>query len=218
MNGPARGSFLRAGLAVLCTLAAVVTSGAGAAAADPTGHASRTTATSQTAKTTAAAPYDAGASKLNIDMEAQEQDQWCWAASGNTIATFLGHGTSQNSFCDLAYGQSTDYQCPNQPGQLSWVQTALSSLGVSPGQETGALPFDTIVSEVNAGRPIETGISWVAGGGHAQVIYGYDQSSQSIYWGDPWPSSNRYNLGSYSYYAGDNGQFNWNDSLYQIGA
>ncbi|MFD7581859.1 papain-like cysteine protease family protein [Kitasatospora sp. NPDC059817] len=205
MSGPIRGSSLRAALAALCMLAAVVTTGAGTAAASPQAAAG----SSQT--------FAAG-SRLNISMQAQEQDQWCWAASGNTIATFLGHGTDQNSFCDLAYGQDTSYQCPNQPGQLSWVQNALSALGVSPGQETGALSFNTIVSEINAGRPIETGISWLAGGGHAQVIYGYDQSNKSIYWGDPWPSSNRYNLASYSYYAGYNGQFNWNDSLYRIGA
>src|SRR5262245_21838616 len=64
------------------------------------------------------------ARSLGINMQVQQYDEWCWVASGNTIATYLGHGTDQNSFCDLALGQSTSYQCPNQPGYLSWDQNA----------------------------------------------------------------------------------------------
>ncbi|TDQ01420.1 papain-like cysteine protease family protein [Labedaea rhizosphaerae] len=157
------------------------------------------------------------ARNLGISMQVQQYDQWCWVASGNTIATYLGHGTSQNTFCDLARGYPTSYQCPNQPGYLSWDQRAFSALGVSPGYESGAVSWSTIVSNIDAGHPMETGISWTSGGGHAEVIYGYDSGSQSIYFGDPWPSDNRYNLMSYNAYR-SNGQFYWDDTLYNIGA
>lgn len=156
-------------------------------------------------------------SQLSIDMQTQEQDEWCWVASGDTIASYLGHGTDQNSFCDLAHGYDTGTQCPNEPGYLSYDQQAFQSLGVSPGTESGALSFNTIVSEINGNRPILTGISWTSGGGHAEVIYGYDQGSQTISFGDPWPSDNRYNQMQYSEYV-SNGQFTWDDALYQIGA
>jgi hypothetical protein len=203
MNLPIRGSSRRLRLAAAsAVMIALSLASAGTAAATPS----------------AANPKAPNASQqLNISMQEQQNDEWCWAASGNTIADFHGHGTDQNSFCDLATGRSTQVQCPNNPGQLSWDQRAFRALGVSPGTESGAISFTTVVSEINAGRPMETGISWTAGGGHAEVIYGYDQSSQSIYFGDPWPDDNRLNMSTYSYYVRNN-QFTWNDTLYRIGA
>jgi hypothetical protein len=202
MNLPIRGSSRRLRLAAAsAVMIALSLASAGTAAAAPA----------------AANPKAANNSQLNISMQEQQNDEWCWAASGNTIADFHGHGTDQNSFCDLATGRSTQVQCPNNPGELSWDQKAFRALGVTPGTESGAISFNTIVSEINAGRPMETGISWTQGGGHAEVIYGYDQGSQSIYYGDPWPDDNRLNMSSYSYYV-RNGSFTWNDTLYRIGA
>lgn len=158
------------------------------------------------------------ARNLGISMQVQQQDQWCWVASGNTIATYLGHGTDQNTFCDLARGYPTSYQCPNQPGYLSWDQNAFSQLGLSPGYDAGgAISWSTVTSNIDANHPMETGIGWTSGGGHAEVIYGYDAASQSMYFGDPWPSDTRYNLMSYNAYR-SNGQFYWMDTLYNVGA
>jgi hypothetical protein len=177
----------------------------------------------------AAAPADAApaqnaanssvaARNLGINMQVQQYDQWCWVASGNTIATYLGHGTDQNSFCDLALGQSTSYQCTNQPGYLSWDQNAFAALGLSPGNESGgSIPWNTVVANIDSNHPMETGIGWTSGGGHAEVIYGYDAGSQSLYFGDPWPSDTRYNLMSYNAYT-SNSQFYWMDTVYNVGA
>jgi len=49
------------------------------------------------------------------------------------------------------------------------------------------------------------------------VISGYRASDRTIEWYDPWPSSQRLNVGSYSYYL-DNWNFSWTHSLYGIGA
>lgn len=202
-RGPVRHAWLGAVSAlVLAPALAVATAGAASAA---TGTASTAT------------PDAYGSAQLPINMQVQQQNEWCWVASGDTIASYLGHGTDQNSFCDLAHGYPTSYSCPNQAGYLSYDQRAFSALGISPGTETGAVPFSTIVSNIDAGHPIQTGISWTAGGGHSEVIYGYDSSGQQIFWGDPWPSDQRLNEGSYSYYR-SNYSFVWNDSLSQIGA
>ena len=158
------------------------------------------------------------ATTLSISQLVQEQNQWCWAASGLTIARFLGYGTSvsQNTFCDYGRGYPANYQCPNQAGELTYVQRAYQALGLRPGSVTSALSFTSVQGEITGRRPIETGIYWTAGGGHAQVIYGYD-SSGLVYYGDPWPSSNRYSAMAYSSYV-RNGQFEWAQSLYRIGA
>ncbi|TMR03846.1 hypothetical protein ETD83_09605 [Actinomadura soli] len=158
----------------------------------------------------------ASAGELQITQLVQEQNQWCWAASGLTIAKFHGKGNvSQNEFCNLARNRQSGTQCPNQPGYLQWDQTAFQKLGLSPGQVTGPMSYQAVVTEIDAKRPIETGIYWTAGGGHAQVIYGYN--GQTLSYGDPWPSSPRYGQMSHSSYQ-SNGQFRWGEALSKVGA
>lgn len=170
------------------------------------------------AATFAASAGVASATELPIQQEVQEQNQWCWAASGLTIAKFLGKGNvSQNEFCNLARNLPRGSRCPNQPGYLEWDQTAFRKLGISPGQVTGPLSFQSVVTEIDGRRPIETGIYWTSGGGHAQVIYGYDSGTQTISYGDPWPSSPRYGEMRHSSYV-SNGQFRWGQALSRIGA
>ncbi|WP_158887864.1 papain-like cysteine protease family protein [Amycolatopsis anabasis] len=159
------------------------------------------------------------AKKLSISQQVQVQNQWCWAASGLTIAHYLGKGTNlnQNAFCNLSRGYPQNGQCPNQAGYLSWVQRGYQAIGLSPGTVGGALSFSAVQAEIDGNRPIETGIYWTAGGGHAQVIHGYDATTNMVYYGDPWPSSARYSSMTHSSYR-SNGQFRWAEALYRIGA
>ncbi|MBO2458822.1 papain-like cysteine protease family protein [Actinomadura violacea] len=159
----------------------------------------------------------AAAGELPITQQVQQQDQWCWAASGLTIAKYFGVGNvSQNDFCNLARGYPQGGYCPNQAGQLEWDQRAFQSLGLNPGYVSGPLSFQGVEGEIDGQRPVQTGIYWSAGGGHSQVIYGYDPSSQTISYGDPWPSSPRYSEMDYSSYV-SNYQFQWGQALSGIG-
>ncbi|BFV57553.1 papain-like cysteine protease family protein [Kitasatospora sp. CMC57] len=158
------------------------------------------------------------ARKLNITMQSQQQTNWCWAASGNTIATWFGYSYSQNQFCNVAFNRSVNSTCPNNQATLGNVQTALNWIGINSGSYvTGYLRNSTVQTEIDANRPIETRIQWSSGGGHMHVIYGYDTGNNWVYWGDPWPSNNRYNWADYSYYV-SNSSFSWTHSLYRIGA
>ncbi|MEU1019999.1 MULTISPECIES: papain-like cysteine protease family protein [unclassified Streptomyces] len=158
------------------------------------------------------------AKRLNITMQAQQKTNWCWAAGGNTIATFLGRNYSQNQFCNAAFGRSQNTECPNNQATLGNVQSGLRWAGINPGSYvTGWLRYSTVQSEINAGRPVETRIQWANGGGHMHVVYGYDDADSWVYWGDPWPSSDRYNWASHAWYV-DNDTFSWTHSLYRIGA
>jgi Papain-like cysteine protease AvrRpt2 len=169
-----------------------------------------------TAAALVALPGVASAGNLTISQEVQQQNQWCWAASGLTIAKFLGKGNvSQNDFCNISRGYPKGQRCPNQPGYLQWVQKGFQALGISPGQVTKPLSLQQVVAEIDGQRPIETGIYWTAGGGHAQVIYGYTGST--LAYGDPWGSSPRYSQMSHSSYT-NNGQFRWGEALSGIGA
>ncbi|MDH6123136.1 papain-like cysteine protease family protein [Kitasatospora sp. GP82] len=156
--------------------------------------------------------------KLDISMQQQQQDNWCWAASGNTIATYFGYNYSQNQFCNAAFNRSTNSSCPNSQAALDDVQNALSRVGINPGSYvSGYLRYTTVQTEIDANRPVETRIQWSSGGGHMHVLYGYDRSNNWVYWGDPWPSNYRYNWADYSYYV-SNDSFSWTHSLYRIGA
>ncbi|MFJ6383466.1 papain-like cysteine protease family protein [Kitasatospora sp. NPDC092039] len=156
--------------------------------------------------------------KLNITMQQQQQTNWCWAASGNTIATWFGYNYSQNQFCNAAFGRSANSSCPNSQATLGDVQNGLDWVGINPGSYiNGYLNYSTVQSEVNANRPIETRIQWSSGGGHMHVLYGYDTGNNWVYWGDPWPSNYRYNWADYWYYVNNN-TFSWTHSLYRIGA
>ncbi|MGW0734705.1 papain-like cysteine protease family protein [Streptomyces sp. NPDC002851] len=158
------------------------------------------------------------AKRLDITMQAQEMSNWCWAAGGNTIATYFGEGYSQNQFCNAAFGRQQGTSCPNNQATLGHVQNALDWMGINPGSYVnGWLRYPTVQAEIDANRPVETRILWSNGGGHMHVIYGYDDAKSWVYWGDPWPSNDRYNWASHAWYI-DNNTFSWTHSLYRIGA
>ncbi|MFJ8622632.1 papain-like cysteine protease family protein [Kitasatospora sp. NPDC093550] len=167
----------------------------------------------------AAAPAAAQPRTLGIEMQVQEHDQWCWAASGNTIAAWYGYSYTQNQFCNMAFRQPLTADCPNRQANLGNVQTALNTIGLNPGRRVdGQLPYETLAQEVDANRPVETRIQWAAGGGHMQLLYGYDREKNWVYWADPWPTAPyRYNWQPYDYYR-SNDDFRWTESLYRIGA
>ena len=52
-----------------------------------------------------------GSYYLNVSGQAQQKSNWCWAASGNSIAAFYGKSYSQNQFCNLAFGNSQNVTC-----------------------------------------------------------------------------------------------------------
>ncbi|MFM9367215.1 papain-like cysteine protease family protein [Streptomyces sp. Da 82-17] len=189
----------------------------------PTAHADPNAPTAATDRQSAAtAPSDGvsalAARRLDITMQAQQKSNWCWAAAGNTIAAHLGENYTQNQFCNAAFHRQQGTDCPNDQATLGNVQNALRWMGVNPGSYVnGWLRYPTVQGEVNAGRPVETRIQWSNGGGHMHVLYGYDDANSWVYWGDPWPTSDRYNWASHAWYV-DNNTFSWTHSLYRIGA
>ncbi|SES12461.1 papain-like cysteine protease family protein [Actinokineospora terrae] len=147
-------------------------------------------------------------------MQAQQQTNWCWAASGTSIAASHGVNVSQNNFCALAKNRSTGTQCPNDQADLAQVRNGFSRLGFSsPGSYVyNTISYSAVQSQLNAAQPIETRILWKSGGGHMHVLYGFDSAKSWVYWGDPWPDNYRYNWATYSYYV-NNSSFSWTHTL-----
>jgi hypothetical protein len=159
-----------------------------------------------------------GSYYLSVTGQSQQKSNWCWAATGNSIAAFYGRTYSQNQFCNLAFGNSQNATCPNNQATLANDQQAFRSIGISAGSYiSGTLAFNTLVTEIAAGRPVMTRIGWSSGGGHMMDIIGYDSSDSTLEYYNPWPDDPRYNYSSYTWYR-SNSQFTWTHSLYRIGA
>ncbi|WP_167476195.1 papain-like cysteine protease family protein [Nocardia arthritidis] len=144
----------------------------------------------------------------------QEWDQWCWAADGASIANYLGHWIDQNDYCKLVHGADANDVCPNDNASLEDIAKAFGKIGFD--AKVGS-PFSMtrIVEEISANRPILTGIAWAAGGGHAQVVYGYDADAGTITYGDPWPTSQRQVTQTLASYT-KNPQWIWFGEDYRI--
>ncbi|GGR07899.1 papain-like cysteine protease family protein [Streptomyces netropsis] len=153
----------------------------------------------------------AGQKLLNIGMQKQVRDQWCWDASGLTIANYWGYTNyNQYDFCRLAAQGNSGLDCNNQPATLGDMANGLRNMGF---RNSGTdlyrnASFGETQTEVANGRPFAVRIGWTSGGGHMNVIYGYDSTSNMVAVGDPWPSTQTYTWWNYSTYAGNN-SFRW---------
>lgn len=154
-----------------------------------------------------------GQSSLPITMQKQVQDEWCWDASGLTIANYWGYNQyNQYDFCNLA-NQYSGISCNDQPATLDDMAGALWEMGfASTGRDLNrSTTFAETADEIANSRPFAVRIGWTSGGGHMNVVYGYDPSSNMIAVGDPWPSTQTYTWWDYSSYVSNN-SFTWTHS------
>ncbi|CCH31147.1 papain-like cysteine protease family protein [Actinosynnema sp. NPDC047251] len=154
------------------------------------------------------------AKRLNYTQQVQQQDQWCWAATGASIERTLGVTTSQQTFCAAGKNSSPGY-CPNEGAEIPEIVDGFRGTGFTAEDANGTISYASITQQIDAGIPHLTGIYWTAGGGHAEVIYGYDTTNQTILVGDPWPAYQRYQTWSYNQYR-RNARFTWGDTIVNI--
>ncbi|MBM7773879.1 hypothetical protein JOD54_004083 [Actinokineospora baliensis] len=155
----------------------------------------------------------AAAKKLNYTQQVQQQDQWCWAATGSSIERTLGATVSQQQFCSA--GKGSGGYCWNEAAEIYEIVRGFKGTGFTAQDANGTISFASITRQIDAGIPHLTGIYWTSGGGHAEVIYGYDSTNKTIMVGDPWPTYQRYQTWSYSRYL-SNAQFRWGDTIVNI--
>lgn len=171
--------------------------------------------TAHRAATTQAAPSNY---YLYIYGQAQQKSNWCWAATGNSVADYFGYDYTQNQFCDMAFGLSTSTTCPNDQATLGNDQRAFSTIGINPGRYiSGVISYSTLVGQISNNEPVMTRIGWTSGGGHMMVLTGYDTTNNQVQYYNPWPSDPRFNVSTYDWYR-SNPQFTWTHTLYGIGA
>jgi hypothetical protein len=156
---------------------------------------------------------------LNYTGQTQERTNWCWAATGNSVANYFGYKQySQNQFCNMAFGNAVNASCPNNQATLANDQRAFRTIGISAGTYiSSTISYSALQNQISANRPVMTRILWSSGGGHMMTLIGYDASSSTVQYHNPWPDDPRINTSTYSWYV-SNSTFSWTHTLYGIGA
>lgn len=154
----------------------------------------------------------------------QETSQWCWAASGQTMMDY--HGPRNVPQCYQAnqrFGRTDCCHCPTpnaciRPG---WPEFAAWGYNFQETPWGTALPWNQLVAEIDAKRPIWFAWAWNGGGGHAMVAKGYMQLDlaafqiKAVLIDNPWPPVGRCGSGNVNGPFG--GAFEWHSYSDYVG-
>jgi papain like cysteine protease AvrRpt2 len=134
-----------------------------------------------------------GANPLPFTMQTQDFSEWCWAATSSSVCAFYNRpplmtqcqiaSACLNLACCVDPAPPPPWPC-NAPYYLDQALTQTGNLAAP--ATNGALPFASVTTEIDAGRPVGCHISWSGGGGHFNAIYGYDAANQDVDLGDPY--------------------------------
>lgn len=128
---------------------------------------------------------------LDVPYMHQEQNEWCWAACSQMVASYFGNSAVKQ--CELAnflHDQTTCCQNPgsthcNQPSPYEGIGQVYEHLGINCISEPNAETPQVLVREVRAQRPVEVGLLWAGGGGHVILVRGV--TAQGLFAvNDPW--------------------------------
>src|SRR5690242_13114640 len=132
----------------------------------------------------------ANASTLPVPLFPQETNQWCWAGSGQMIMNYLG--ATRVSQCDQANRRLGRSDCCDSPVPSACVKPGwpeFEKYGFAYNTTSNsALSWSSLVSEINANRPMGFSWGWTGGGGHMMVASGYLTllNTNYVYVNDPW--------------------------------
>jgi len=132
---------------------------------------------------------------LNVPYIKQEQSQWCWAACMQMGLRFFDP-TDPTTQCKLANDAFELTGCCDSPSSSlcnnplpifrvasEWLKRRAQALFKNSSVESAGLRF-----EIDNQRPVEAGLKWNNGGGHAILIVGYGNIGldDEVIVHDPW--------------------------------
>lgn len=155
---------------------------------------------------------------VNVPITAQEQSNWCWAASGKMCMNYI-HPASNITECDEANKEFSQTTCcangsSSQCNNGGWPQP--DKYGFTFNTTSNApLTFAEIQGQIScSAKPFAFSWHWSGGGGHMMVVVGYNtvDSVNYVTVNDPLPVG----VGSqwtntYDYYVAATGHTHWND-------
>jgi Papain-like cysteine protease AvrRpt2 len=137
--------------------------------------------------------------QFNFSASAQQQDEWCWAASIQMILNYYGIPATQQEIVTRTYGIPVD-----QPGSDAAITSALSGLGRTIGGQvrtirstgqSGPPPPAILLNQLSQKHPILLTFATGPNSGHAVVVTAASfivgpggPQITSLVIRDPWPS------------------------------
>jgi|RhiMethySRZTD1v2_1073278.scaffolds.fasta_scaffold04865_4 peptidase C39-like protein len=120
---------------------------------------------------------------LRVPMIEQIEGNWCWAACIQMIMAFFGDDLDQCSVAGLLFSDRNccaNRRSCNEGCDPEDVERVLESppLEVNCRREDGVISFESIVNEIDGGRPVAVGILWRNSegeqtGGHLIIVRGW---------------------------------------------
>lgn len=149
---------------------------------------------------------------LSVASYQQEKSLWCWDASCKDIIQFCkGSSLSQTDLCIMLFGNSN-----NQGATCTQSRSLLSQNNLYTDYIGSSLSYSALQDQINWYRPIFAAL--IGFSGHANVIRGYDTSTNRISYCEPNDGSWQYM--NYSSYCdgihNDGNYFYWAETIYNI--
>ena len=137
---------------------------------------------------------------LGVRRIRQLRSNWCWAACVDMVLDFYGQPEMRQCgivgkklhkpCCDDPFNDKYDVTCDEKDMRGVWTNMGISSrahLG-QPTNDNGWVKPEELVKELSNKRPVQLGLKWDGGGGHAIIVQGWKDSSQGLFFlvNDPW--------------------------------
>lgn len=138
--------------------------------------------------------------KLGVPRRRQQQPDWCWAACVDMVLHYYGlPAVEQCEIVGRKLGEDCcvepvgdEYSVPCAP---KWVRGVWAAWGIDARTHLprkgrlGWISEAALKRELEASRPVEVGLRWNNGGGHAVVVRGWRAGRGGVayfYVNDPW--------------------------------
>ena len=124
---------------------------------------------------------------LNVPQNYQEQNEWCWAASSQSVLAYFGVNLTQTQIAQYGTGGQN---IPNYVAASSATENGVNAIlnhfdGIASTGYGGALAQDALARDFDLhGAPVVILWNWDGGGGHILVVHGLVNGT--AYLMDPW--------------------------------
>jgi hypothetical protein len=128
---------------------------------------------------------------LEVPYDAQRQSNWCWAASGGMVLSFLGRPTTQCQQANARFRGAKvpkDADCCN-PLQCNWPGFPEFGDLAFQYRDEKPLTWEELTNQLRHGIPVAFSWFWKGGGEHMLVAIGFTTagSQRWVYVHDPAP-------------------------------
>jgi len=154
---------------------------------------------------------------LAVPQVQQIQTKWCWAAASTSVIRYhTGTWLGQASFVETVKGSLI-----NEGATVSEISYGLRQYGFSNTILNSAMPFNSLIAEIEANRPAIAAVAWYSNGtvtgGHALTLRGYDDSGSTKYLSYMEPDDGMYYSMTYNAFTGStSGTRHWFSTIHNI--